>query len=545
MAAAIRIIVLDKLAAEGLALLKQADGVEFEVHTGLKGDDLRAALAEYDGAICRSGVKITAESLEGNRRLKAIARAGVGTDNIDKVAATRHGIVVMNTPTGNTLSTAEHAFALMLALSRNIAPAHQSLVEGRWDRSSYMGVQLADKTLGVVGLGRIGQEVAKRALAFQMRVIGFDPFVSADQAAKIGIEHVDNVPAMLPRVDYLTVHTPLNEHTRNLIDKNTLDLLKPGARLINCARGGIYNEEALLEGLTSGELAGVALDVYENEPCTDSPLFKTPGVLATPHLGASTEEAQTQVAVEAVELMLNCLQTGEVRHAVNTATLDPKTLESIRGYLDVAYRLGALLAQWNPSGASQCKLTYRGEVTTKDTRLLTAAFCAGLLENALDEDVNIVNAEVLLRERGIELVAESRSDMGAFSSSVAAEVVSDGKSYQAAGTLFGNGMPRLIRLGDHRLESYLDGNLLIFTHEDVPGIIGAVGTTFGEHNINIAQMAVGRAGEGPGGAAIGVLNLDGVPPQEASDAVLNLTAVQSVNVIQLPAAGKGPAWLQA
>ncbi len=545
MASPIRIIVLDKLAPEGLALLEQAEGVEFDVRTGLKGADLQQALAEYDGAICRSGVRITAESLEGNRRLKSIARAGVGTDNIDKVAATRHGIVVMNTPTGNTLSTAEHAFALMLALSRNIAPAHQSLVEGRWDRNSYMGSQLADKTLGVVGLGRIGQEVAKRALAFQMRVIGFDPFVSAEQAAKMGIEHVDNVPAMLPRVDYLTVHTPLNEHTRNLIDKDKLELLKPGARLINCARGGIYNEQALLEGLASGKLAGVALDVFENEPCTDSPLFKTPGVLATPHLGASTEEAQTQVAVEAVELTLNFLLSGEVRHAVNAATLDPKTLQAMRGYLDVAYRLGVLLAQWSPGGASQCKLNYRGEVTKKDTRLLTAAFCAGLLENALAEEANIINAEVLLRERGIDLVAESRSDMGAFSSSVAAEVVCDGKSYSAAGTLFGNNMPRLILLGEHRLESYLDGILFIFTHDDVPGIIGAVGTTFGKHNVNIAQMAVGRAGSGPGGAAIGVLNLDEVPPQAAIDAVLQHPSVHRVKVIQLPAAGEGPAWLQA
>jgi D-3-phosphoglycerate dehydrogenase / 2-oxoglutarate reductase len=544
MAAAIRIVVLDKLAQEGLALLEQADGVEFDVRIGLKGDDLRGALAEYDGAICRSGVKILAESLDGNRRLKAIARAGVGTDNIDKVAATRHGIVVMNTPTGNTLSTAEHAFALMLALSRNIAPAHQSLVEGRWDRSQYMGAQLADKTLGVVGLGRIGQEVAKRALAFEMRVIGFDPFFSAEQATKMGIEHVDNVPAMLPRVDYLTVHTPLNEHTRNLIDADAIAQLKPGARLINCARGGIYNEQALLDGLTSGKLAGVALDVYENEPCTDSPLFKTPGVLVTPHLGASTSEAQTQVAVEAVELMLNYLQTGEVRHAVNTASLDPKTLESMRGYLDVAYRLGVLLSQWTPGCASQCKLNFRGEVTKKDTRLLTAAFCAGLIEDALDEEVNIVNAEVLLRDRGIELIAESRSDMGAFSSSITAEVIADGKSYDACGTLFGNNMPRLVRLGDHRLETYLDGKLLIFTHEDIPGIIGTVGTTFGEHNVNIAQMAVGRAGDGPGGSAIGVLNLDGVPPQEAIDAVLEHSAVHSVQVIQLPAVGEGPAWLQ-
>ena len=545
MAAPIRIIVLDDIATEGLTLLEQAEGVEFVVRPKLKGDELRDALAEFDGAVCRSGVKITAESLEDNRRLKAIARAGVGTDNIDKVAATRHGIVVMNTPTGNTLSTAEHAFALMLALSRNIAPAHQSLREGRWDRKNYMGAQLADKTLGIIGLGRIGQEFAKRALAFQMRVLGFDPFVSPEQAAKMGIEYVESVASMLPRVDYLTVHTPLNEHTRNLIDEEALELLKPGVRLINCARGGIYNEAALCKGLESAKLAGVALDVFEDEPCTDSPLFQQANVLVTPHLGASTEEAQTQVAVEAVELLLNYLQKGEVRHAVNAAAIDPKTLASLRGYLDVAYRLGMLLAQWGSGGASKCKLVYRGEVTKKDTRLLTAAFCAGLLEGVLDQEPNIVNAKVLLEERGVELIEESRSEMGAFSSSITAAVVSEGETFTAAGTLFGNNMPRLIMLGEYRLESYLDGKLLVFTHDDVPGIIGVVGTIFGMHNVNIAQMAVGRAGDAPGGASIGVLNLDDIPPQEAVDKVLQQKDVHCVQVIELPAAGQGPAWLQA
>lgn len=540
-----RVIVLDQLADEGLELLKQAADIEFDVRTGLKGEALREALAEYDGAICRSGVKITPESLEGNRRLKAIVRAGVGTDNIDKPAATRRGIVVMNTPTGNTLSTAEHAFALMLALSRNIAPAHQSLVEGKWNRGAYMGAQLADKTLGIVGLGRIGQEVAKRALAFQMRVIGYDPFFSAEQAAKLGVEYVDDVAAMLPRVDYLTVHTPLTPETRNLIDMAQLDQLKPGARLINCARGGIYNEAALLKGLESGQLAGVALDVYEAEPCTDSPLFHMPGALCTPHLGASTEEAQTQVAIEAVELLVNFLTRGEVRHAVNAAAIDPKVLHSLQGYLNVAYRLGLLLAQWHPGGATRCTLEYRGEVTRKDTRLLTSAFSAGLLARSLDEEANIVNAQVLLRERGIELVEQSRSDMGAFRSSVRAEIVADGRPYVASGTLFGNDMPRLVRLGEYRLEAYLDGILLIFMHDDVPGIIGVVGTIFGRHNVNIAQMAVGRAGDNPGGASIGVLNLDEVPPAEAIEEVLKQPAIHSVNVIELPLAGEGPSWLRA
>jgi D-3-phosphoglycerate dehydrogenase len=539
-----RIIVLDKLSPEGLELLKAAQGIQYEVRTGLKGDDLRQALTEFDGAICRSGVKITADVLEGNRRLKAIVRAGVGTDNIDKTAATRLGIVVMNTPTGNTISTAEHTFTLLLALSRNVAPAYQSLIEHRWDRNAYMGSQLAEKTLGIVGLGRIGVEVAKRAKAFEMRVLGYDPFMTSDKLIKLRIESVESVHDMLPRIDYLSVHTPLTPETKNLISTREIELLKPGARLINCARGGIYDEAALAEGLKSGKLAGVALDVFENEPCTDSPLFGMPGVLCTPHLGASTEEAQTQVAVEAVQLLVNYLTTGEVRHAVNMSPIDPKTLQSLLGYLDVAYRLGLLLAQWHGGVASSCRLNYRGEITKKDTKLLTAAFCAGLLERALDEEVNIVNAEVLLRERGIELTQQSRSEMGTFSSSMTAEVISDGTSRLAGGTLFGTSMPRLIRLGEHRLEAYMDGTLLIFTHDDVPGIIGTVGTIFGRHNVNIAQMAVGRAGSTPGGGAIGVLNLDGAPPQAAIDEVLGHEAIHSARVIEMPAAGQLPPWLQ-
>ncbi len=537
-----KILILDPIAKEGLDLLAAAPGIEYEVRTGLKGDALKAALAEFDGAICRSGVTITGESLAGNHRLRAIARAGVGTDNIDKEVATRQGIVVMNTPTGNTLSTAEHTFALLLALSRSVAPAYHSLLAGKWDRKSYMGTQLADKTLGIVGLGRIGQEVAKRAIAFQMRVLGFDPFLSTEQAAKLGIQRVEKVRDMLPHVDYLTVHTPLTPETTNLIGLPELDILKPGVRLINCARGGIYNEAALVEGLKSGKIGGVALDVFVEEPCTKSPLFGMPNVVCTPHLGASTEEAQTQVAVEAVQLLINFFTTGEVRHAVNMAAVDPKTLQAIKGYLDLAWRLGLLASQWQTAGASACHLTYRGEVTGKNTKLLTAAFCAGLLERALVEEVNIVNSEVLLRERGIKLTEESRSDMGAFTSSLTAEVTADGKPFTVAGTLFGNNMPRLIRLGDYRLEAYLDGIMLVFTHNDVPGIIGAVGTIFGSHRVNIAQMSVGRTT--PGGGAIGVLNLDGHPPAAALDEVRNHPAISSARILELPAAGNLPAWLR-
>src|SRR5262249_29884136 len=281
--------------------------------------------------------------------------------------------------------TAEHAITLMLALSRNVAPAYQSLIEGRWDRSKYMGAQVAGRTLGIVGLGRIGLAVAARALALEMKVLGYDPFLAKDKAKSLGIESVETVAELLPRVDYLTVHTPLTDETRNLIDQPQLEKLKPGVRLINAARGGIYNEAALIEGLKSGRIGGVALDVFAEEPCTNSPLFGMPNVICTPHLGASTEEAQTQVAVEAVELLINYFTKGEIRHAVNMAAIDPKTLEAIRGYLNLAYRLGLLMAQWQPAGTTACHLTYRGELTKKNTRLVTAAFCAGLLERALEE----------------------------------------------------------------------------------------------------------------------------------------------------------------
>ena len=374
-----KVIVLDTLAQEGLDLLSAAAGIHHEVRIGLKGEALRKALAEFDGAICRSGVKITADVLEGNHRLKAIVRAGVGTDNIDSKAATRLGIVVMNTPAGNTLSTAEHTIAMMLALSRNIAPAYQSLIEGKWDRNRYMGSQLADKTLGIVGLGRIGQAVGVRAKALQMHVIGFDPFLSPERITELGYEGAASVVEMLPRVDYLTVHTPLTDETRNLVGMAQLDVLRPGVRLINCARGGIYDEAALVEGLKSGRVAGVALDVFASEPCTNSPLFGMPGVLATPHLGASTEEAQAQVAVEGVGLLVDYLTTGAIRHAVNMTPLDAKTLAELRGYLDVGYRLGLLLAQFETTSIKRCTLQYRGEVAGKNTKLITASFAAGLL----------------------------------------------------------------------------------------------------------------------------------------------------------------------
>jgi D-3-phosphoglycerate dehydrogenase / 2-oxoglutarate reductase len=538
-----RILILDPIAAEGIEMLRADPQFAFEERFGLKGEDLRRSLAEFDGAIVRSGVKITAESLEGNRKLKAIVRAGVGTDNIDKNAATRLGIVVMNTPAGNTLSTAEHTFAMMLAMSRSIAPAYQTLCTGKWDRKSFMGTQLADKTLGIIGMGRIGREVASRGQAFGMRIVAFDPFLSDEQATKMHIEKSNTIAEMLPRVDYLTVHTPLTEETKYLVGMKQLKSLKPGVRLVNCARGGIYEEAALVAGLQQGIIAGVALDVFEEEPCTNSPLFGMPGVVCTPHLGASTEEAQTQVAIEGIQLLINFFKTGEIRHAVNVASLDPKTLESLRGYLDAAHRLGMLMAQWHSGSVSTCQLYYKGEVADKDTKLLSAAFCAGLLERALTDDVNIINSEMLLRERGIELNEHRNRELGAFSSSITAEMTGSGQRVKAGVTVFGNNMPRLISIDDYRLEAYIDGHMLFFTHYDVPGIIGRVGTVFGHHQVNIGQMSVGRAAQHPGGHAIGVLNLDSRPPQAALDDLMSIQEIEKVQWIELPGLGVLPSWL--
>jgi D-3-phosphoglycerate dehydrogenase len=537
-----KIIVLDDLSEDGLSLLQSAGNIDVQIRTGLKGEELKTALAEADGAICRSGVKITAEVLQGNHRLRAIARAGVGVDNIDTQAATRQGIVVMNTPGGNTISTAEHTLALIFGLVRNIGPAYQSLAEHRWDRKKFMGTQLAGKTLGIIGLGRIGQVVAARAVALEMTVLGFDPFLSAARAKELNIQMVASAQELLPLVDLLTVHTPLNDQTRNLIGAKEVQMMKKGARLINCARGGIYDEQALADGLRSGHLGGVALDVYATEPCTDSPLFGMPNVLCTPHLGASTEEAQTSVAVEAAELLIDFFTTGAIRQSVNMSPLDPKTLASLRDYLNVAYRLGLLLAQADHCPPNTCRLSYRGEVAKKDTRLLSAAFAAGLLEHAI-HGVNIVNAEILLRDRGIELVEERSTDVGDFTSLVTAEVVSHEKTSSASGTLFGNSMPRLVQKAGCRLESYLDGTLMIFFHRDLPGVIGKVGNIFGRHQVNIAQMSVGRPTNKPGGEAVGILSLDSVPPAEALAEVLAMPQVTRAWIAKLPPAGELPSWL--
>ena len=537
-----RVLVTDKLAEEGLALLRAEPDIELVVDTSLAKDPaaLRRALADADGIIIRSGTRLTAEVLEGQSRLKAIARAGVGVDNIDVPAASHQGIVVMNTPGGNTISTAEHTLAMMLALSRNIAPADASLKAGRWDRTKFTGTQLEGKSIGIIGLGRVGQAVAQRARGFEMTVLGFDPFLTAEKALELGIESVGRLDDLWGRCDFLTLHTPLTPETRNLVGRAALERMRPGVRIINCARGGLIDEAALLEALDSGKVAGAAIDVFDPEPPPpDHPLVRHPKVLVTPHLGASTEEAQVNVAVEAAQLLINYFHKGQVRFAVNMPTLDRAELEDLRYYLDLARRLGMLHAQMDRGPLKAAKLIYRGEVAAKNTKLLTASFAAGLMEAALEGPVNLVNAMSLAKARGIEeATAEAPGDFGTL---IQAEVTTERKTYIAAGTLFGKQFLRLVRLGAYRLDAHLDGNLMVFTHHDRPGLIGFIGKTFGDHGVNIAQMNVGR--ETPGGEAIGVVNLDSVPPEDAIEAVRAHKDILSVSLIKLPAFGELPPWL--
>jgi D-3-phosphoglycerate dehydrogenase len=541
-----RVLVTDKLAEEGLVLLKAEPGLEVVVNTKLDPSALRAALADADGIVIRSGTQLTAELLRDQPRLKVIVRAGVGVDNIDVPAATRQGIVVMNTPGGNTVSTAEHTMALILALSRNVAKANDSLKSGKWDRNKFTGTQLGGKTLGVVGLGRVGLAVAQRARAFDMQVLGFDPFLSPEKAAELGIESVSPLEDLWARCDYITVHTPLTEETRNVVGRAALEKMKPGVRIINCARGGLVDEAALLEAIESGKVAGAAVDVFDPEPPpADLPLIKHPQVLVTPHLGASTEEAQISVAVEAAHLLIDYFQRGQIRFAVNMPALDRAELEDVRLYLDLARRLGMLHSQMDRGTVKQATLRYRGEVAHKNTRLITASFAAGWMESALEEQVNLVNAEVLAKERGITIVEEKTTETGDFGTMIQAEVLTDKKPYVAAGTLFGKQFIRLVRLGPYRLDAHFDGNLLIFTHRDKPGLIGFIGTTFGRHDVNIAQMNVGRELDQPGGEAIGVVKLDGIPPESAIEEVRAHPDILSVSLIKLPGAGEMPPWLGA
>jgi D-3-phosphoglycerate dehydrogenase len=536
-----RVLIADKLEAAGVELLAAA-GTEVDNRPGLKGDELKAAIRAADALICRSQPKLSAEFFDDVGKLRAIARAGVGVDNIDVSAATRKGVVVMNTPGGNTVSAAEHTIALLLALARRVPAADATMKRGGWDRNTFVGTEVAGKTLGVIGLGRIGREVARRAKGLDMRVLALDPFVTAAKAAELGYDTAASLDELLPKVDFLTVHVPGGAQTKSLIGARELGLMKKTARVLNVARGGIIDEQALADALAAGTVAGAGVDVFTVEPvAADNPLLKAPNVVLTPHLGASTLEAQESVAIEAAQLIADFLLRGQVANAVNMAAVNPAELAEVRPYVDLARRLGLLQAQVAQGAVRKAVLSYRGDLAGQKTKLLTAAFTAGLLEYRLSGGVNLVNAELLARERGIEIVESANPKKGDFAALLHTEVETEQGTTVAAGTLFGDQYVRLVQLGPFRMEGYLDGVLLVFTHRDVPGLIGFVGTIFGTHGVNIAQMTVGR--QAPGGEAIGILNLDSPPPEQALAAVTGHPKISSVTVVKLPAAGELPTWL--
>lgn len=536
-----RVLIADKLESAGVELL-QAAGIEVDNRPGLKGDELKSAIQAADAVICRSQPKLSAEFFENPGKCRAVARAGVGVDNIDVAAATRKGVVVMNTPGGNTVSAAEHTIALLLALSRRIPVADATMKAGGWDRNKFVGTEVAGKTLGVIGLGRIGREVARRAKGLDLKVIALDQFVTAAKVAELGYEAAANLDELLPKVDYLTVHVPGGADTKSMIGARELGLMKKTARILNVARGGIVDEKALADALAAGTIAGAGVDVFTAEPIVaDNPLVKAPNIILTPHLGASTLEAQENVAIEAAQLIADFLLKGQVANAVNMAAVNPAELAEVRPYVDLARRLGLLQAQVAQGAIRKASLTYRGELAGQKTKLLTAAFTAGMLEYRLAQGINLVNGEVLARERGIEISESSNPKKGDFAALLHTEVETETGTTVASGTLFGDQYVRLVQLGPFRMEGYLDGVLLVFLHRDVPGLIGFVGTIFGKHGVNIAQMTVGR--QAPGGEAIGILNLDNPPSEEAVAEVKAHPHISSVTVVKLPAAGELPAWL--
>lgn len=542
----IRVLITDNLSEAGLAILRESS--ELEIVMG-SPENVREQLQDVEGVIIRSATKLTAEVLAGQSRLKVIVRAGVGVDNVDLDAATREGIIVMNTPAGNTTSTAELAFALMASLSRNIPQAAATMKAGGWDRKKFTGSQLAGKTLAVIGLGRIGLTLAKRALAFEMKVIGYDPFLSEERAREFGIELFREVDDVIDKCDYISVHTPLTPETKGLINAERMKKMRPGTRIINCARGGIIDEADLVEAVQNGTIAGAGLDVYPQEPPpADDPIRGVDNIITTPHLGASTEEAQEAVTVEAADIITAFLVNNEVRHAINMAPISGTELQESKAYLDLGYRLGLLQTQllkqrFKSAGIQEARITYRGEVSEKKTRLVTAAFVAGLLSSGADEPANIINAESIARERGIKITESSSRDGGDFTSLVNTTLVTDNGEFSVSGTIFGDRFLRLVRLDGFHLDAYLDGQLLIFRHEDKPGLIGFIGTVCGNHGVNISHMSLGRADNG--GDALAVLNLDSVPSEAVSAEILAHAAVTGIDLVALPQAGEPLPWLDS
>lgn len=525
-----KILVSDQLSDEGLAILKQVKDFQVDVKTDLKPEQLKETVKDYHALIVRSATKATKEIIDAGSQLKVIGRAGVGLDNVDLAAATQKGVIVMNTPAGNTISTAEHTFSMIMALSRNIPQANSSTKKGEWKRSKFMGVELFGKTLGIVGLGRIGTEVAKRALSFGMRIMAYDPFLSQKVAESLGIE-VMELGDLIAQADYITVHTPLTAETKHLISTEAFSKMKKGVRIVNCARGGIIDEAALIAAIKEGKVAAAALDVFEKEPVDPaSELLKLDNVITTPHLGASTEEAQVNVAIEVAEIVRDALLGKGIRNAANYPCLEAETCRILDPYIRLCEKLGMFASQLIEGRFLELDITYSGEIAKYDSSPLTMSLAKGLLSPILKETVNFINAVALAKERGINIKEAKSTKEQEFVNLIEVSIKTDKESRKICGTLSANKQPRLVKIDEYYLEAIPEGEMIFLQNWDKPGLIGNLGSLMGKESINIAAMTFGR--DVRGGKAISVLNVDSPITPGILEKIRKIENVLGVKVIR-------------
>jgi len=525
-----RVLVTDNVSREGIEVLEREPGIEVEVRNKMTPEELLEIIPNFDALIVRSATKVTAEVIDRAVNLKVIGRAGVGVDNIDVAHATEKGIIVVNAPEGNTIAATEHTMAHMLALARNLPQADARLKAGVWDKKAFVGVELRNKTLGILGLGRIGSGVAKRAQAMEMDIIAYDPYISEERAKALGVR-LGTLEDVLREADFITIHMPKTKETYHMLDERAFSIMKDGVRIINCARGGIIDEEALYKALVSGKVAGAALDVFEVEPQTESPLFKLPNFIATPHLGASTREAQISVAVDVAEEIIAALKGELVKNAVNIPALKPTELQQVKPYLGLAERLGRFHAQLVSGGIKSVAVTYSGELAAKPVSPLTTALVKGLLDSILQQRVNYVNAMLVAKERGIQ-VTETRNERAEdYASLMTVRVTTSEGEHELAGTLFQGFDPRVVLIDGYRIDAVPKGHMLVIPHIDRPRIIGRVGTLIGAHDINIAAMQVGR--KEAGGKAVMVLTIDSPVPPATLEEIAKVDGVLGVRQVSL------------
>jgi D-3-phosphoglycerate dehydrogenase len=524
-----KVLISDNLSTCGVDILKKA-GLEVEFRSKTTVEEIEKMIGDYDALIIRSATKVTAGLLEKASKLKVVGRAGSGLDNVDIPAATKKGVVVMNTPGGNTVTTAEHTIGMIFASARMIPQAYSSMKAGKWEKKKFEGVELFDKTLGIIGLGAIGGVVANRCTALGMKVLAFDPFISTEKAKQLGIELAD-LDTIYKRSDFITLHTPKTKETAGLINKDTIAKMRDGVRIINCARGGIVNEADLYEALKSGKVAGAAFDVFEKEPPENHPLMTLDNFIATPHLGASTLEAQENVATAVAEQIVDYLIAGTVRNAVNVPSVPADQLPSLSPYINLAERMGLFAAQVIEGGLTQVTVEYSGDVSNLKLEPVTLAALKGLLTPMIQENVNYVNAPLIAKDRGIEVKVSKSSDTREYTSLITIKVKAGAKEMSVAGTLNSKKEPRIIQVDDFPMETVPEGDMLVLMNNDKPGVIGGIGMLLGQNGVNIARMQFGR--EKQGGLAMSVVSIDSAVSDDLMEKIKRLPNVLSVKQVKI------------